>query len=395
MRRANTWFATAVLICVVGTLPPQTFAVAKGPNAEPAAETPAVLGTELTQAFNQRNEAVLASLIDMNALGMRVASSMYDDETRRSAFARGFAQAGPHNILQSYFKTLDSTHGSVKLMKVAQRNGQPVLLIRVDLGGKGFDYLEFVLQKEGTGAYRLIDWFQLSRGETASVSIGALARLLIDPDPDLIHRMFGVPQVDEQLLSQMKQIGVLQRAGDFAGALGLMRQLPEPIANSRRLLIARAGLASLAGQTEAYKSALAALAQRYSNDPGAAFVLLDHYFFEHQMDKAMQAIEVIEGRVGADGMTNLLKANASLLRKDFDPATAFAQQAIRLEPELAQSYVALARGYVGEQKYTAAVSTYRVLMTRFGVKLQRQTFLKDPESAGFVQSEAFNKWLPQ
>ena len=113
------------------------------------------------------------------------------------------------------------------------------------------------------------------------------------------------------------------------------------------------------------------------------------------MDKALQAIAVIERRVGVDGMTNLLKANASLQRKDFDAGVAFAEQAIRLEPELAQSYVALGRGYVGEQKYPEAVSTYRLLMTRFGVKLTRETFLKDPTSAGFVQSDAFRKWLPQ
>ncbi len=394
MTRATPWFATAVLACL-GIMPPAAFALAAGANAEPAAETPEVIAKELTQAFNQRNEAVLGSLIDMNALGMRVASSMYDDETRRSAFARGFARAGPHNLLQSYFKTLDSTHGRVRLMRVSQRDGQPTLLTRVDLTSKGFDYLEFILQKDGTGAYRVIDWFQLSRGETASLSIGAVARLLLDPDTDLIHRMFGIPQVDDKLLTQMKQIGVLQRAGDFTGALGLMRQLPEPIASSRRILISRAGLASLAGQTDAYKSALAALAEHYSSDPGAAFMLLDYYFFQNQMDKAMQAIEVIERRVGSDGMTNLLKANASLQRKDYDKGIAFAQQAIRLEPELAQSYVALARGYTGQQKYPEAVSTYRLLTTRFGVQLKRETFLKDPESASLIQSDAFRKWLPQ
>ncbi len=124
-------------------------------------------------------------------------------------------------------------------------------------------------------------------------------------------------------------------------------------------------------------------------------MLLDYYFFQNQMDKAMQAIEVIERRVGSDGMTNLLKANASLQRKDYDKGIAFAQQAIRLEPELAQSYVALARGYTGQQKYPEAVSTYRLLTTRFGVQLKRETFLKDPESASLIQSDAFRKWLPQ
>jgi hypothetical protein len=395
MSRATSWFATAALTCLVGILTPAAPALAAGANAEPAGETPDVVGRELTQAFNQRNEAVLGSLVDMNALGLRVASSMYDDDTRRTAFARGFSRAGPHNLLQSYFKTLDSTHGHVKLMKVSQRDGQPVLLTRVDLTTKGFDYLEFILQKDGTGAYRVIDWFQLSRGENASVSIGAVARLMLDPDTDLIHRMFGVPQVDDKLIAQMKQIGALQRAGDFAGAMGLMRQLPEPIANSRRILSSRAGLASLAGQTDAYKSALAEIAKRYSDDPGAAFMLLDYYFFENQMDKAMQAIEVIERRVGADGMTNLLKANASLQRKDYDRGVAFAQQAIHLEPELAQSYVALARGYTGKQKYPEAVSTYRLLGTRFGVQWKRETFVKDPEAAHLVQSDAFRKWLPQ
>lgn len=390
MIRAPLLFAFIGLACVGARA---ACAAPTAPAPLPA-RAPAVIGGELIQAFNHRDEPALTDLIDMNAFGLRAAKSMYDDPGQQAAFARGLAHAGAHNILQSYFKSLDATQGTMKLLREVERDRQRLVLTRIDLKTKGFDWLEFVIEPDNAGRPRVVDWFQLSRGELLSVTVGALGRLLFDPNPDLIHTLLGVPKVDAEVVEQMKQIGALQRAGDYSGELVALSKLPQPIAESRRLLMVRAATASIAGQDAVYRSTLDVVAQRYGNDPAAAFMLLDHYILENQTANALHSIAVIEQRVGADGATSLLKANVYLLSGAFAPGIACAQESIRLEPQLSSGYFSLARGYVGLQDYPQAISVYRTLSSQFGYRFERRGFAAEPKYAAFVQSDAFAKWLP-
>ena len=224
----------------------------------------AAAGKEIARAFNERNETLLVSILDMNSFGLRVAQSMFSSPKEQADFARGFAKAGAKNIVESLFKLLDTSEGKVKFLRSVPPSKA---LVRFDLNGQGFDYLEFILEKDATGRYRAVDWFQLSRGELVTVTVGAVSRLMMDPNPDLLRSIFGLKKVDKQLIDQMRNVGTLQRTGKYAEALAAMEKLPEPVANSRPLLTARATAASLSGQDAAYRSVLAKLAQSYGDDP--------------------------------------------------------------------------------------------------------------------------------
>jgi tetratricopeptide (TPR) repeat protein len=391
MTRATLRLAATTLATLL--LGIQPVARAAGTAAENYASAAAV-GGALVRAFNQRDEQLAGTLIDINALALRAGKSMSPDPRQQELLTRSAASLTPHKMLQSYFKILDATHGSVKLMRVGQRGAQTVALTRFDVGTKGYDYLEFVLERDGTGQYRAVDWYQLSRGELVSGTAGAIGRLLIDPDPDLIHALFGVVQIDEHLLQNLKDIGARQRAGDYAGALAAMEQLPPAIADSRTILMMRVTAAALAGRGESYHSTLAVLAAKYGDDPSAAFMLIDHYLHVGQFDQALRALAFIERRVGADGVTNMLKANINLRSGNYEQAVTFAQRSIRIEPDLKEGYYSLALGYVGLQQYPRAVETYRTLASRFSVRFERQKFVGAPVYAGLVQSAAFAQWLP-
>jgi tetratricopeptide (TPR) repeat protein len=161
------------------------------------------------------------------------------------------------------------------------------------------------------------------------------------------------------------------------------------------MLQTRVGTASMAKLDDAYRSALGQLAQRYGDDPSAAFLLLDHYFFERQTDKILEAVTTIEKRVGVDGVTRLFRANASMMAGRYDEAVKFAQESIRLEPDLLDSYYSLAEGYLGQKRYPEAVATLSGAGAKFGLVFDRAEFAKDPRYAELMKSAAFRKWLPK
>jgi tetratricopeptide (TPR) repeat protein len=308
--------------------------------------------------------------------------------------AHALNEGTAHRLIQTYFKILDTRHGTVRLMKTTERNGQVLALLRFDMGGNGFDYLEFILQPDSSGRYRAVDWYQLSRGELMSVNLGALVKLMADPDPDLVSRLLGTTHYDANQVAKLKQIGNLQRSGDYAGALAVANQLPPEIADSRIVLTLRVTLASLADNKAEHQRILAVLAHKYANDPTVAFMLIDYYFNLHQMDKAMECVAIIERRVGSDGVTNLLKANIDMMTGAYAPGVALAQQAIQLEPDLQDAYFSLAVNYVGLKQYAQAIAVYKSITTRFKVKFDRKRFEHEPRFAGLVQSADFQKWLP-
>ena len=108
----------------------------------------------------------------------------------------------------------------------------------------------------------------------------------------------------------------------------------------------------------------------------------------------MQAVTTIERRVGVDGVTRLLKANANLAGNRFDQTVQFAQESIQLEPDMVDSHYSLAAGYIGLKKYPEAVATFTSLGTKFGYTFEREAFEKEPKYGDFVKSAAFRKWLP-
>ena len=118
-----------------------------------------------------------------------------------------------------------------------------------------------------------------------------------------------MPQMDQESLKRMKTIAELRRKGDLRGAYLEMEKLPAAISDSRVMLVQRASLASEQVTTPAYRKMLARLEQLHGNDPAAAFMLLDHYFFAKDLDKCLRAITTIESRVGVDSMTQMLRSN--------------------------------------------------------------------------------------
>src|SRR5262245_10151345 len=121
--------------------------------ADAKAPDMAAVGAQLTTIFNERKADALIAMIDINALGTRVAENVYESERGRSDFVRGFTKTANANVLVKDFMALldRSPDSSAKFMKVVTRGAETRPLLRFDYGDSGFEYIEFVVKPDGKG----------------------------------------------------------------------------------------------------------------------------------------------------------------------------------------------------------------------------------------------------
>ena len=362
-----------------------------------AAKAARSLGVTFVDAINKGDAQAAANVVNTRAFAQRVAASMYTGVSQQGGFVDGFIASGQpiRRVFETYTLTLQRTHGSAKLLRIIMHAGQPRALVRVDEGSEGIEYLELEVSQDDSGAYRVIDWYQLTRGRMASDSLGALARLMTDPDQSFLHRLFATTPFSPDLAEKFKQISVLDHQGKFAEALTALSQLPPEIADSLDLLRMRSAEAARLNNNQEYYHILDIMAAKYSNEPSAAMALIDYYLKNRRFDEAQMGITIIENRVGSDGMTNMMHSNIAQQAGNYSAAAAYGRKSVELEPDFRRGWFALATSYVLLKDYPGAVSAFSEMQTRFGAKFSRQVFVGKPVWGGFAESDAFKKWLPQ
>ena len=353
------------------------------------------LGVGMANALNKGDAQAAANFVNTRALGKRVARSMYTDAEQQRAIENGYNNRSMQQVFEGYCTTLRRNQGSAKFMRVVMHAGEPRALVRLDAGSEGLEYLEFLVDRDDSGEYRVIDWYQLTRGRLASDSLGAMVRLMSDPDQSLLHRLFATTSFSADTVEKLRQVGALEHQGKYAESLALMNQLPPELADSVEVLRLRVADASRSKNDAEYYRTLGILARKYGDDLSVAMLLVDYYLKEKRFDKVQVGLTMIENRVGSDGLTNTLRSNFYQQTGEYDQAVAYARKAVQLEPDLRRAWVALASGYVLQKNYPQAVATYRTLQTRFGLNLTRKQFEGNPAFGPFLQSEAFKKWLPR
>jgi tetratricopeptide (TPR) repeat protein len=379
--------------CMVALTAATTATALPGDSKAPDMEA---VGEQITTIINERQADALGAMLDMNALGARVAENVFENEAGRRDFARGFVKtAKAKTLVGDFFREMDRSRDSAaKFMRVVTRGAETRPLLRFDYGDDGFEYMEFVVRPDGKGGAKIVDWAPLSGGELYSQIVGRMARILSEPAPGLIQTLLGMEQIDQETLKHMKLIGEMRRQGDLRGAYRAMEQLPPAIADSRFILVQRASLANESGDEAGYRKTLARLEQLHGKDPAAAFMLLDHYFLTKDLDKCLQAITTIESRVGVDGMTQMLRSNIYMTLGKHQEAVTYARKAIEVEPDMSTPYFTLAQSHVVLGQFAEAVEVYTTLQEDFGYQFTKDGFAKNETFAKFVASSQFKKWLP-
>lgn len=347
----------------------------------------------IVSKFNNGDVDGLKKHFDFKTIGMRSGKGLFDKDRDLQGFVKGVV-ASKEDVLRSMSNQLETTNGHMLLLGYVNRPQGIMPQIRMDLGDSGVDYIEFLFNRNNDDNLQIIDWYQLSRGRMISQVMSIMAKMMIDPNPGILKKLLNISKVDKQTLKTIKAVGVAQRNGDYREANQLYIQLPENIRNTKIFIEMGIGIANFLQDDKLYRERLEVLAKNHGDDPSAAFLLIDHYFYQADVGKALENIEVMEKKVGRDGFTTYLKANLYYnVAQDVEKASAFYRQAISIEPNFEDAYSTLAYLYIMEKDYPNAVEVYQMLESQFGYQYVPDDFYDTPDNNLFKASIDFKNWM--
>jgi hypothetical protein len=352
------------------------------------------LGQRWAAAINDRDVPSLNGLLDTRALGVRAAATMFTpSETERDDFVQGFAR-GAARLATTWISQVEAAEGSALFLKVHSFDGMRGPLVRYDLGDQGYNYLLLIAERREAAEPRVVDLFLATTGQRFSDTLGVISQMLVAPNDSLLGRMFGLTGLDEELVKTFSSIGELQRAGRTADAFAKVQALPEPIRNHRVMMNLSVQFASLLSE-DLYREELARLARYHRDDPTAAFMLIDYYFYKGDIEAAMGALLGMERAFGTDGAIAILKANLSVEAGDLFDARRFARQSIDLEPGNELGHLTLLTILMLSEEYADGIEVLEGLERDFGYAFDESVFADNEIYVGFVRSPEYATWIKE
>lgn len=349
------------------------------------------LANEIVTAINQRDSDSLNAVFDYPELARRAAISSTDNERERKAFIRGMLK-DPGKFGRRFIKSVDFTSGKAKFLRVIKQGDQERILIRLNLGESGFDYKEFVVRRQLNHHYKVIDLYQLTAGQLLSDTIGSIAKLMMDPDPAIVKKLFGINQFDDDLLKQLVLMNKYAQQNKYEEAYQVFNDMPSAVRNARIMLTLGLSYVNYTGDDAKYKQLLGDLARYHSLDPAAAFMLIDHYVYQGDTHKALSSVNLIESKYGQDAALETIRANLYLISNDLKKSLISAKKGIALEPDFEEAYFSLAEGYIRLGRYQEAIDTFEMLVSLFGYQFSVESFNSEPTYFKFIDSKAFKNW---
>jgi tetratricopeptide (TPR) repeat protein len=353
-----------------------------------------VLGDKLVKALNAGDLQALTNLIDIQGLEKRFSPGLQRHPRASSYIDDRFFADMVRATLESYCKAMNGAHGTAKLLQIKMHAGQPRIRIRLDQGALGFTYLDFVGDQERSGEFRVIQWYELNDGVLVTETLADIARLGAGPDDTTLGSIFSTSPFDPDRVDQIRQIEVLRGRGQYAESLEAFSQLPSDVTEKLVALKMRAQDARRVNNMSAYNRALDLIDLHYGRgNPALALTLIDYYIDKGDIDKALEAVDAFESRIGVDAGTCLMRARILFRAGEYGESVTYARKAVEREPDLDSAWYSLGKGYVGLKNYPQAVATYKTMQTRFHTTFTREAFVRDPNFSAFAQSRDFEKWL--
>jgi len=276
-----------------------------------------------------------------------------------------------------------------KYLGLREASGSFHPIVRL-VSAAGLNYVELELGRFPEGVFAVDATYYLT-GELLSRT---LARLMGSAQSALDDGDLGDGRT-------MMRISELQRSGDAAGALALIRELPPALRQDKSLMLLEIGLDP--GDDEArYLAAIERFERAFPGDPALDLVSVDGFFMRKQYDRLHTALDRLDQRVKdpyLDVMRALAHFDASASPdatgrdpKALDEAHVSVKRAIEREPDMQDAWDTQSTICLARKDHACAVAALKVLAERFALPIDDATVLGLEGGADLVASDPWKTW---
>ena len=284
-------------------------------------------------------------------------------------------------------------HSQLTFIRSRFMNGEHRALVRIDMGERGLNYLDFILGEDSSGVIKIIDWHDYAQGQLYTDSLRQVLVILLPQDRTLIEKLLVMPGVDRKTVKSFTELARLSRESRFAQWMDKYNDSPDRLKYSRIMLITRVLIASALGVEDQHRLALKDLNKYIGDDPTLSLLLIDHYFYEGDFEAAHEALNRLHNYPGGDAAIDFLHSNVYFTEKNYPESIKHSQIAIKQDPFFEYSYWTLLNASIYEKKYQIAVNTLKHLESEFGYKFDPKEMANQEGYEKFVKSSTFTRWM--
>jgi tetratricopeptide (TPR) repeat protein len=346
----------------------------------------------LASAFNERDTSMFMQRFDRKVFVDRVVRCTHLPEEQRQQVMK-IARQGADRMGQVIQHRLGK-NARVKFLRIRPSAAdQPDLfnsLYRVDFGDDGLSYWELQLDSRSPSDIRIVDWINYSNGSLVSEGMGDMFGLLLGDDSKPVSggAASAVKPGNRRVLMRFLSA---KRKGNAQAVLQYYKELPKWIRNDRFLQAAWVESAGMVSDDE-YRKALSDLARAHGNDPRMSLMLMEHYVFEKDYDRAHALVSQFSKMIGGDAALEALHANIAYEAGDVKEAVRFSRRAIQADRDYEDTYWTLLHSLVQDRHYEDAVLVLRILAGKFSYSFEPKQLAETPGFSGFAKSAEFQSW---
>jgi tetratricopeptide (TPR) repeat protein len=284
-------------------------------------------------------------------------------------------------------RALEASKGSARFLRSGLRDAKPYALVRYELGEQGIDYVEYYVSP----SRKVEDWYVHSVATLYSTSARFDLATMLKTD-SILFGLFGAKFVTQADLKPFTELRSHLAAQDFAKAFRALEDFPESYRKSRQWALMRVSYGGRVDEAT-HRAALRHLAGNFGNDADLQFMLIDHYFFEQQFDRALNALSALERTIGGeDAATSNLKGNLLIAMKRFDDAAKACRRGMSLEPDHKPAYWCLVAVGIGAKNGKLTVEGLTAFEKAFGVEFDPDKLAATAEYKEVAGTREFAAW---
>jgi hypothetical protein len=284
-------------------------------------------------------------------------------------------------------RAIAKNEGTAKFLRAGEEGGKPYALLRLDLGDQGVDYVRYY----PSSPRAVEDWYVFTAASLFSTSVRFNLATIFKSE-SVLFRLFGIGSVPTAQTQAFLDVRDSLVKDDYAGAFKALERFPEDYRKSRQWAVMRVTYGGRAGE-EVYRQALRQLAAGFGDDADLQLLLIDHYFYEKQFERALGAIAMLERALGGeDASTSGLRGNLLTALKRFGEAEAACRRGIALEADFKPAHWCLVQVGLDRNDGKLVVGALGAYEKTFGVRFDPEQLARQEAYKQISQTREFAAW---
>jgi len=278
------------------------------------------------------------------------------------------------------------------LLGVESRGDRGRAVVRFDYPKFKFSYHEYELRLDGQGRVIVVDWTDFLQGMRYSESVGR-ALVVAAPSKPALRKLLDFKNPNERELFQFGELLKAARDRRLERYLEIRDGMDKRLQRQRIVVESTVQVARQVRKRRQMIGGLQIMAEHFPDEALYSLMLLDFYFPSREYDKALQALQRLDDRLGfPDAAMDARMSATALVMDNPQEASMYVDRALELEPDLELAWWSALNVRAKLSDFEGSVEALQRLERDFEHELGPDALKKNPSYAQLLESTEYRSW---